>query len=157
MRTYQLALPLMALALTMVFVDKTAAAADCPPNQVPGCNPCGMPHCSDIANPPRYICLGCMLDGCICKPGYYFQDDKCVPTSQCRIKCPENTVFKACSKTPIACGQLFSKEENAKPCAPRCVCKPGYILSKEGSKECIPIRKCKGSGHSRPDVYTSDQ
>ncbi|XP_077312555.1 uncharacterized protein LOC143933517 [Lithobates pipiens] len=151
MGIYQVALPLMALALAMVFVDKTAAQStqkvkpvDCPPNQEPGCYPCGMPHCSDIANPPKYICLGCQLDGCICKQGYYFQDGKCVPASKCKIECPENMVFQACPKKPITCDQLYSKEEKVKPCMPRCVCKPGYILAKEGSKKCIPIRVCKG-------------
>ncbi|KAM5131917.1 uncharacterized protein ACMZJ9_018735 isoform 1-T1 [Mantella aurantiaca] len=152
MKNYQIVLPLLALAFAMTFVEKTAALSirpgPCPPKQMLGCNPCGMPHCSHIANPPNVICLECMVEGCICKSGYYWQDDDCVPASKCRVTCPENMVYQACSRKLPTCPSPKSKpivpEET---CRPRCVCKPGYILAEEGSQKCIPRRECKQPGH----------
>ncbi|KAM5131932.1 uncharacterized protein ACMZJ9_018747 [Mantella aurantiaca] len=138
MKNYQIVLPLLALAFAMTFVEKTAALSLwlptlpvlCPLNQVPGCYPCHMPYCSDIANPWGPKCLGCS-SGCICKFGFYWQDDDCVPAKECRVTCPENMVFEDCSAEPIDPNVL---------CLPRCVCKPGYVLSQQLlDRKCIPM------------------
>ncbi|KAM5131923.1 uncharacterized protein ACMZJ9_018740 [Mantella aurantiaca] len=145
MKNYQIVLPLLALAFAMSFVEKIAAEdpAICPENQELSCILCNNQTCSDIAN-LEIKCSDCLEFKCICKSGYYLQDKECVPADRCKVKCPENMVYLACSKKPPICGPPKSAPLDPKEiCRPRCVCKDKYILAKEGSQKCILKEKCK--------------
>ncbi|KAM5131927.1 hemocytin-like [Mantella aurantiaca] len=142
MKNYQIVLPLLALAFAMTFVEKTTAlglwlSSPCPENS------CGVLVCSDTLNLPKIRCLEITDGGCTCEPSYYLQDNTCFPAEDCRVTCPKNMEFQACSRKPPTCGSLWPSIIHLNEiCRPRCVCKSGYILDQEGSENCIPVEEC---------------
>lgn len=93
-------------------------------------------------------CVTVNKPNCYCEAGYV-RDDKgnCVPKSICPVrpppKCGKNEIFSPCAEAAHCRSRCGVPEDIycASVCVPDCICKPGYILNKEGTK-CIPKAVC---------------
>ncbi|KAL4708360.1 hypothetical protein ACJJTC_019596, partial [Scirpophaga incertulas] len=138
-------------------------------NAKPGCGTnCGK-LCSDVGNSNPDKCrVGCSLNACDCKDGFYYNENtnKCVTPEECKRKCPENEIYnKHCLSPckPRTCADLKQrdkcrKKESHMKCSekPGCVCKLGYLRNDNG--KCIPKRHCRAqdSSSSKAGVDEAD-
>ncbi|XP_075975761.1 zonadhesin-like isoform X2 [Anticarsia gemmatalis] len=118
---------------------------------------CNTERCEDIntecfdssTGPPR----------CVCEPGYYRnQSDICVPASECVVGCNGDPNAEP-NECPSACPPTCALADTSGiPCTAncdlsRCVCKQGYILSREGGK-CVDPYECPGGAPTCPANQT---
>ncbi|CAH2992098.1 unnamed protein product [Chilo suppressalis] len=123
-------------------------------NAVIGCGSnCGK-KCTDLVD-PRPVCpLGCILNGCDCRDGFYYDSNtkKCVSPDQCTDNCPDGEEYSACpeaSCNPVTCSEVGFPKANCgdtslSSCKPACICKDGNIRDESG--KCIPSNECPSCG-----------
>ncbi|XP_063893818.1 zonadhesin isoform X2 [Helicoverpa armigera] len=118
--------------------DKNATLVNCP-------NACPL-TCADngIEKPCLAICLP---SDCQCNDGYVLTErgGKCIKQEDCPVqpRCKVNEVFSDC---PSPCQATCANPNTNQPCIkkcmpPGCVCKPGFVRSKENG-ECIELQNC---------------
>lgn len=129
--------------------NRCIEAENCPVKSCPKneewtkCNfECTFDRCSHLIRAPVCRPSGC-VGGCICKEGYYRNDDKkCVLPEKCpqTITCGNNEKFVACSKV---CEEKTCNNNLEKPCRKcqsKCLCKNGFIRSIDDI--CIKVDEC---------------
>ncbi|KAL0832214.1 hypothetical protein ABMA28_001665 [Loxostege sticticalis] len=117
--------------------DKNAEYQECPSMCQPTCEqPEEKVPCPAVCAPA----------GCVCKLGFLLSDGKCVRPENCpeppNCNGDRNATYQEC---PSMCQPTCEKPELPEACiamcAPDgCVCKPGYVLSKEG--KCVLPQDC---------------
>ncbi|KAL4708387.1 hypothetical protein ACJJTC_019623 [Scirpophaga incertulas] len=109
-------------------------------NAVPGCgNNCGK-RCSDLArssNTPPICTAECRLNGCDCRDGYYYDDNRkrCVIPNECTPACRANEVLSDCANGGCRrrrCSDPGVVCIDPKMCLPGCICVDGYVLDQNG-------------------------
>ncbi|CAG9785165.1 unnamed protein product [Diatraea saccharalis] len=137
---------------------KCVAPSQCPscggdPNARSGCGGnCGK-KCTDLVNPRRVCALMCILNGCDCKDGFYYDSNtkKCVKAEQCTSMCTNpNEVYDKCPDcSPQTCATKNQKfncpmipaSKTGANCKPACRCKQGYLRNSKGV--CVPVKECE--------------
>ncbi|KAM4014905.1 zonadhesin-like [Anomaloglossus baeobatrachus] len=128
-------------AMFMEMLDARSLTLNCPENMVQDCSQCWGGTCQSLSSPITIKCSNPCIPGCICKRGYYLQNNECVPASQCNVQCPANMMYNPCGEKVVTCLTL-NKPVQSTECKPRCECRDGYIFSGIKSQDCIEISQC---------------
>ncbi|CAH0407675.1 unnamed protein product [Chilo suppressalis] len=123
-------------------------------NAMLGCGTNCKKKCSDLVNPNRVCGIGCQLNGCNCKNGFYYDSNlkKCVKPEECTSTCPKGEVYSACPAAicgPLTCAEAgYPKKScgNSSPCSSNasCICQDSYLRNSTG--KCIPSNQCPSCG-----------
>ncbi|XP_028159139.1 uncharacterized protein LOC114351966 isoform X2 [Ostrinia furnacalis] len=127
------------------------------PNAEAGCGFLCGPKCS--GNRPVPEDCPCLLNGCVCKPGFLYDDKqgKCVKEGQCSALCPNpNEIYDSC---PLACPpRQCGIDDRAVLCAagqpclpPGCRCQDGFVRNDKGV--CVTREECPPCQQN--EVYTT--
>ncbi|EGW06332.1 Zonadhesin, partial [Cricetulus griseus] len=110
---------------------------DCLPSCLPSClEPEG--HCEGISTKAPSTCK----EGCICQPGFVFNENKCIPRIQCGCKaaqgafipCPAHTLYTNCLPSCLpSCSDpdglcMGTSPKAPSSCKEGCVCRSGFVL-----------------------------
>ncbi|XP_063839518.1 antichymotrypsin-2-like isoform X5 [Ostrinia nubilalis] len=128
------------------------------PNAEAGCGLLCGPKCS--GNRPVPEDCPCLLNGCVCKPGFLYDDKqgKCVKEGQCS-PCQQNEVYTTCANGGCGkwnCTQYYEPDLCIDPleCIPGCVCRDKYLRGPDGT--CIPQDDCPAALCPNPnEIYDS--
>ncbi|XP_047985966.1 zonadhesin-like isoform X2 [Leguminivora glycinivorella] len=118
-------------------------------NAQQGCGSNCNKMCADIGKPPKRCPLGCIFNGCTCRPCYYYDpnEKKCVKPEDCTPTCSANEEYSTCIQsgcTAKNCSQLGKPvpciKIDPKYCIKGCVCKKGMLRNSKGI--CVPENQC---------------
>ncbi|XP_073513675.1 zonadhesin-like [Phyllobates terribilis] len=134
------------LAFSAMFMEMLDARniqpLNCPANMEEGCSPCWGGTCESLSSPVILKCKDQCNRGCVCKKGYYVQNNECVPASQCKVQCPANMEFNPCVRKVVTCLTINGSAVDYDECKPRCQCVGGYIFSGQKPQDCIEMHQC---------------
>ncbi|KAJ2947537.1 hypothetical protein O0L34_g17325 [Tuta absoluta] len=141
-------------------------AEDCPPQECTRpneewdpCPQCLAESCADAAAPQTGVCNTLIHNcepKCVCKKGYFRNDNQtCVSKEEC-FKCKENERYVACK---ASCPTDFCPEDDNQDliacdppleCTGGCICKLNYRLKSYEDPVCIPVEQCPKVNCTRP-------
>ncbi|RVE52844.1 hypothetical protein evm_002501 [Chilo suppressalis] len=123
-------------------------------NATSGCGTNCKKLCTDLVNPNRVCGIGCTLNGCDCKNGFYYDSNlrKCVKPEDCTSTCPKGEQYSACPAAicgPLTCAEAgYPKTccSNSSSCSSNasCICQDSCLRDLTG--KCIPSNQCPSCG-----------
>ncbi|CAH2992095.1 unnamed protein product [Chilo suppressalis] len=123
-------------------------------NATSGCGTNCKKLCTDLVNPNRVCGIGCTLNGCDCKNGFYYDSNlrKCVKPEDCTSTCPKGEKYSACPAAicgPLTCAEAgYPKTccSNSSSCSSNasCICQDSCLRDLTG--KCIPSNQCPSCG-----------